>query len=447
MEIKIIVDMKFYDRENEIKLLNDSELLSQGNAVFTVISGRRRIGKTSLILKSLEDKTFAYLFVTRMSEAMLCEKFQAEIQKSLGIQIYGNVLSFSDLFEILMRESLTRHFTVVIDEIQNFYRINSAIFSQIQEIWDRYHRESKINLIVCGSIRSLMVKIFENQSEPLYGRATNKMVLKPFAPSVLQTILADNYPNYTAEDLLAFYVFTGGVAKYAELLMDNHCFSKDRMIDFVTKSDSYFITEGKDLTVSEFSNDYDNYFSILQLIASGKNSQVLIDSVLLKNTGAYLSNLENNYELISKIRPMFAKSGTRLTKYNINDNFLRFWFRFIYPYQELIESGQWQLLRENIINNYNVFSGLALEKLFREKLMESGRFTSVGNWWDKNSENEIDIIAVNDFTRKGIIAEVKRNPQKINLAVLKQKAERLPKEFSKYEFEYKGLSLEDLMAD
>ena len=147
--------MKFYDRENEIKLLNDSELLSQENAVFTVISGRRRIGKTSLILKSLENKTFAYLFVTRMSEAMLCEKFQAEIQKSLGIQIYGKVLNFNDLFEILMRESVTRHFTVVIDEIQNFYRINPAVFSQIQEIWDKYHRESKINLIVCGSIRSL----------------------------------------------------------------------------------------------------------------------------------------------------------------------------------------------------------------------------------------------------------------------------------------------------
>lgn len=438
--------MKFYDRENETKLLNDSELMSRDNAMFTVISGRRRIGKTSLILKSLEGKTFVYLFVTRMSEAMLCEKFQMEIQKSLGLNIYGKVLNFSDLFEILMRESITRHFTVVIDEIQNFYRINPAVFSQIQEIWDKYHQESKINLIVCGSIRSLMVKIFENQTEPLYGRATNKMILKPFAPSVLKNILKDNYPECSAEDLLALYVFTGGVAKYVELFMDNRCFTKEAMIDYVTKSDSYFITEGKDLTISEFSNDFDNYFSILQLIASGKNSQVQIDGVLLKNTGAYLNNLEKNYELITKIKPMFAKSGARLIKYNINDNFLRFWFRFIYPYQELIESGQWHLLRDNILQNYNVFSGLALEKFFREKLMESGQYTSVGNWWDKNSENEIDIIAVNNFTHKGLIAEVKRNPQKINLAVLQQKAARLPKEFSKFEFDYKPLSLVDVLS-
>ena len=438
--------MKFYDRETEIKLLNDNELLSQENAVFTVISGRRRIGKTSLILKSLENKTFVYLFVTRMSEAMLCEKFQNETETALNIQIHGKIQKFSDLFEVLMKESCKRHFTVVIDEIQNFYKVNPAVFSEIQNIWDKYHRDSKINLIVCGSIRSLMVKIFENQSEPLYGRATNKMILKPFPPSVLQRIMEDYNPKYSAEDLLAFYAFTGGVAKYAELLIDNKCFTKSKMIEFITKPDSYFITEGKDLTISEFSNDYDNYFSILQLIASGKSSQVQIDGVLQKNTGAYLNNLEKNYELITKIKPMFAKNGTRLTKYSIKDNFLRFWFKFVYPYQDLIESGQWRLLRENIEKNYADFSGLALERLFREKLMESGNFTSTGNWWDKTSGNEIDIIAVNEFSGTGLICEVKRNAKKISLSDLKQKAEKLPKEFSKFKFEFKGLSLEELKS-
>ena len=110
---------------------------------------------------------------------------------------------------------------------------------------------------------------------------------------------------------------------------------------------------------------------------------------------------------------MFAKNGTRLTKYSIKDNFLRFWFKFVYPYQDLIESGQWRLLRENIEKNYADFSGLALERLFREKLMESGNFTSTGNWWDKTSGNEIDIIAVNEFSGTGLICEVKRNAKKI----------------------------------
>ncbi|MBR4625191.1 MAG: ATP-binding protein [Alphaproteobacteria bacterium] len=436
--------MRFYDREQEIELLKNSELQANDNAMFTVVSGRRRIGKTSLILKSLEGKTFVYLFVARMSEAMLCQKFQTEIESTLNLQIYGNVDNFNDLFEILMRESLTRHFTVVIDEIQNFYRINAAVFSHIQNIWDRYHRESRINLIVCGSVRSLMVKIFENQNEPLYGRATAKLMLKPFRPSVMKQILQDYNPTFTPDDLLAFYTITGGVAKYAELLIDYKCFTKNKMLDFVTKPDSYFITEGKDLTINEFSNDYDNYFSILQLISTGHSSQTQIDGVLQKNTGAYLNNLEKNYGLIEKSKPMFAKSGTRLTKYSIKDNFLRFWFRFIYPYQNLIESGQWKMLRTHIENNFNEFSGQALERYFRESLMETEQFTTIGNWWDKNSENEIDIIAVNEFENTGTIAEVKRNAQKISLGLLKQKSERLPKEFSKYNFNFVGLSLNDM---
>ena len=436
--------MKFYDREKEIKLLNDSELQSQQSAVFTVISGRRRIGKTSLILKSLEGRQFAYLFVARMSEAMLCEKFQAEITRSLGISIYGSVTGFAALFEILMQESQKRHFTVVIDEIQNFYKINPSIFGQIQEIWDRYHNAAKINLVVCGSIRSLMVKIFENESEPLYGRATNKLIIKPFEPNVLREIITDNAPKAKAEDLLALYTFTGGVAKYTELFVDSKCLTKEKMVELLTKRDSYFLIEGRDLTINEFSNEYDIYFSILQLIALGKSSQAQIDGVLQKNTGAYLNNLEKNYELVYKLKPMFAKAGTRLTKYRIKDNFLRFWFKFVYPYQDLIESNRTEMLKQHILDNFAEFSGLSLEQYFREKLMASGEFTSIGGWWDKNSENEIDLIAVNDFTGKGLIAEIKRNPKKINLEALRQKASHLPKEFAKYDFEFKGLSMEDM---
>ena len=141
---------------------------------------------------------------------------------------------------------------------------------------------------------------------------------------------------------------------------------------------------------------------------------------------------------------MFSKAGTRLTKYRIKDNFLRFWFRFVYPYQDLIESNRSEMLKQNILDNFSEFSGLCLEQFFRDKFMSSGKFTSVGSWWDKSSENEIDLIAVNDFTGKGIIAEIKRNSKKINLDILRQKAARLPKEFSKYDFEFLGLSVEDM---
>lgn len=63
--------MKFYDREKELELLRNSEAQAEKAASFTVLMGRRRIGKTSLILKALEGKPFAYLFVSRDNEAML----------------------------------------------------------------------------------------------------------------------------------------------------------------------------------------------------------------------------------------------------------------------------------------------------------------------------------------------------------------------------------------
>ena len=139
--------MKFYDREMELELLRQSEKQTERSAVFTVLTGRRRVGKTSLINKALESKNIAYLFVSKDSEAVLCQKFQQTIQEQLGIQVYGQIAHFRDLFEVIMKESMQRNFTVFFDEFQNLQKVNPAIFSEIQDLWDRYHRESHLHLV------------------------------------------------------------------------------------------------------------------------------------------------------------------------------------------------------------------------------------------------------------------------------------------------------------
>ena len=198
--------MRFYDREDEIRILLENEAQAENTAMFTVLMGRRRVGKTSLIAKALEGKASAYLFVSRDSEAMLCRKFQRSLEEQLEIHVYGELTYFRDLFEVIMRESINRHFTVVFDEFQTLYKINPAIFSEIQDLWDRYHRESKLNLIVVGSIQSLMRRIFEDKNEPLYGRPTSKFTLYPFRTDVLKEILAEHSPDYGNEDLLCLYI-------------------------------------------------------------------------------------------------------------------------------------------------------------------------------------------------------------------------------------------------
>lgn len=437
--------MKFYDREKELAILQANEQQSFESAVFTVLMGRRRIGKTSLITHALKDKEYAYLFVTKDSEALLCQNFQRELTEQIGLTIYGEVTNFKDLFEIIMKEAQRRHLTIVIDEFQTLYKINPSIFGDIQNIWDRYKQDAKINFIVLGSIQTLMKRIFEDHSEPLYGRPTSKFTLRPFTIDVMKEILHDVHPNYSPEDLLCLYAITGGVAKYIELLIDAKCYTKEKMLNYICRQDSYFLTEGKDLLNQEFSGEFSTYFSIMQVIAAGKTKRSEIDSTLHKDMGTYLQNLENKYELICRLKPLLAKQNGKVTAYEIHDNFLRFWFRFIYPYQSLIERNLFSLLRSNISNNYEGFTGRTLERYFQDKVMETEQFTQVGNWWDRKGQNEIDLIAINEFTHTGIIAKIKRNPHKISLSKLQEKMAVLPKkDFGEYELLPKALSLNDM---
>jgi AAA+ ATPase superfamily predicted ATPase len=164
-----------------------------------------------------------------------------------------------------------------------------------------------------------------------------------------------------------------------------------------------------------------------------------------KPSSVYLSNLEKSFGMITKCQPLLAKSGSKVSKYLIKDPFLRFWFRFVYPYQALIERQQFQLIRKNAEDHYAQFSGKTLETYFQEKAYETGQYSLVGNWWDREGENEIDYIALNEFDHTGVIAEIKRNPRKISLSALKDKVAVLPHQnFGKYHFSFTGFSMEDM---
>ncbi|MDR3118997.1 MAG: ATP-binding protein [Mediterranea sp.] len=436
--------MRFYNRTQELEMLGRNLEQSRKSSFFTVMVGRRRIGKTSLLLEYIKRDRYLYLFVSRKSEPLLCSQFQKDASEMLGMQLSGTVTQFRDIFEQLLVFGMQEHYTLIIDEFQEFDNVNSSIFSDIQNLWDQYKDRTKINFIVCGSIYSMMMKIFENRKEPLFGRLTSKIILKPFAVSVIKEILNDYNPHYTSDDLLCLYMLTGGVPKYIDLLMEAGAVTRSEMLNKVTSPDSPFISEGKDLLVSEFGKEYGTYFSILQLVASGKTAQSEIDSIIGKNTGSYLANLEKEYSLIRKNKPMFSKPESRKTHWNMDDNYLRFWFRFIYPNQSLIEMGKHNLLREYVEKHYEQYSGLFLEKYFRNKIAEDERVTNIGNYWDNKGEHEIDIIALNDLDKTATVIEIKRNPKKINLDQLRIKANILKKELAGYQVELKGYSMEDM---
>jgi hypothetical protein len=434
--------MKFYNRQKELQNLYSIEISSQESSKMTVIVGRRRIGKTKLIKEAYAKKV--YLFVSKKDESILCEEFVEIISNELDIKILGKFDSFKNLFEYLMQLSINNHFTLVIDEFQEFLYINSSIYSDMQNIWDEYKDKTKMNLILSGSIYSLMKRIFEDKKEPLFGRANNKIHLKSFTVSTIKEILAEHNPNYTNEDLLSFYIFTGGVAKYVELFVDKKAFTFESQLDVIFDEFSLFLEEGKNLLIEEFGKEYTTYFSILSLIASSKTSRSEIESILGKNIGGYLDKLDNEYTIIRKIKPIFAKDGSRTLKYEIIDNYFNFWFRFIYKYKSAIEIENFEFVKEIVRRDFRVYSGRFLEKYFIELLSSRGEFSKIGTYWERGNQNEIDIVALNELTKKALICEVKLNPKKIDINALKEKSLKLLNEFQGYEIEYLGLSLENM---
>ncbi len=436
--------MKFYDREIETHTLRKIEETSKSYAQMTVITGRRRIGKTTLIKHAYGADEMIYFFVARKSEALLCKELTDTLREKLGEDI-GEFSSMARLFSTILQIAKRRHLTLVFDEFQNFKYVNESFFSDMQNIWDSNKADAKINLIICGSLYSMMTKIFDDRKEPLYGRATSRMRLRAFPLKTMVEIMRDNKPDFKPDDLLTFYMVTGGVAKYVEQLVEAGTFTKESIIEHVLSYGSYFIDEGKELLSDEFGKDYGNYFSILSAIAAGFNERGEIKSYTGIEAGGYLDKLETTYDLLYRYRPYLAASNSRNVKYGIKDNFLNFWFRFIYKYRSAVEIGNLNYIRDKVMADYETYSGFILERYFRQLYQETGMYNIVTNYWEKNGLNEIDLIAVNEADREIVIGEVKRNKRRIDLHKLEQKSEIIKQKRKGWAIGFTALSLEDMI--
>lgn len=439
--------MKFYDRENEMHMLHEIEFATHEGSRMTVLVGRRRIGKTKLLIRASEGKPAVYFFVSRKSESILCSQFVEEAERELGMPI-GAYHRLADLLEHLMRLSQSMPFTLIIDEFQELLNIDASIIGDIQRVWDLNKDRSRINLLLSGSVYSMMHRIFEDNKEPLFSRASNIIHIHAFRTDVQKEILRDHNTHYTNEDLLALYSFTGGVAWYVELLMDARAFTYKKMVDAIFRENSLFINEGKNLLIEEFGKDYSVYFSILECIARGVNTRGEITAAVgLNEIGGYLSKLENSYSIIRQMRPIFSKASSKTVRYYIADNFLTFWFRFFHKYMGYIESGSIELLKQTFLRDYPTFSGTMLERYFRQKASESGRYTHIGNYWDRKGEHEIDLILANELDKTVKVGEVKRQAKNISPTLQQDKADyflTLHPQLQSYRMELFQLDLQDM---
>ncbi|GHT77401.1 ATPase [Spirochaetia bacterium] len=446
--------MQFYNRTKEIEELNRiRELAFTDHSRMTVITGRRRIGKTSLIMKANEKTPTAYLFVGRKDEAAICGEFSVTVSKALNVFVPEGIQQFQVLFQYLMEFATRQPFTLVIDEFQELLNINPLVDHDVQLLWDQYKDRSRMHLILSGSVYSFMQKIFQDSQKPLFGRADTIIKLSAFDLVTIKKILKDHRPRYSNDELLALYAFTGGIPKYIEMFCDNLKQNSDGlsipgMLDFMIRDNSPFIEEGKYLLIEEFGKNYGVYFSILDAVAGGRNTQPEIAAALGdKSIGGQIKRLIEDYNILVRRRPILAAEGTQAVRYEIANNFLQFWFNYLDRYRSMIEIKNFTSLRSIIKDDYTTYSGKILERYFRQQLAESQNYRDIGSWWESrgDNQNEIDIVALGLEKNRALAVEVKRQRGKYKPTLLAAKIDRLKeKVLPGYEVEARCLTLEDM---
>lgn len=383
--------IQFKDRKKERQELD--EVLNSKTFEFIVIYGRRRIGKTELILKATENKKRIYYLAIG---AKNLERFY-----NICIGHYPQVSKLKMDWEVLFDFLKDNAETVVIDEFQNMIQEDANILNIFQSVTDTILKDSPLKLFLLGSSISVMTSKVLDHKSPLYGRKTGSLELK----SVSFFDLKEFFPKAGMEELVEIYGFADGVPYYLVRI--------DRSFwlwlkDEVEKERGFLKDEVDFLMRYEF-EDVSTYKLILEAIAHGKTKLNEIKNYMnVKRTdiSPYLRNLIE-VGMVKREVPITENVRSRLGRYYISDNFLKFWFRYIYPNVSSIEEGIFDI--DIIKGDYNRYLGHIFEDVSKQFLIKERdkifKFSKIGKWWHK--EREIDIVALNESTEEIMFIECK----------------------------------------
>jgi hypothetical protein len=421
--------MKFYDRKEELNYLKKIHRFSKKRAQLTVITGRRRVGKTELIKEFLKTKkTFSkeafYFFISRKRTRIILDEFSGILSKKIPI-VSTSFKDWDQFFHFIFEFSINQNLTIILDEFQNFKYIDPSVFSVLQGYLDKYKEKSKLNLIVIGSIFTLMEDIFFNAKEPLFQRADHKIELKPFLAETVGKILKDNHSKNNLKELIKFYTVFGGIPKYYSDIANHQSFKKnffDILKELILNSNALLKKEGFDLIGSEFSKNYQTYFSIIQAVAYGKNKTgeiADITGVPVPTLSQYLEQLVFYFKIFQRKSPVLDKKKKNF-RYMVDDHFLTFWFRYLYKNWSMIEMEDFFGIFKFIKKDLPILFGFTLEKIVKEMILTKKiknfplkNLNELGNWW--SGRREIDLIGIDRENKEIFFGECKLNPKKVTI--------------------------------
>lgn len=404
---------KFVDRKMELASLEDRyKRAATGHGSLIAVYGRRRIGKTELIMQFIEkiNSSKLYFYVDLAERRVILDALQKAILEQLKETVVFS--DFEDFFAFVNDkiDSVDAPFVLVFDEFQRFMSIAPEVITLLQRHWDTEFKNRKIMIIIVGSSIGMIQKITSSNAGALYGRA-DRIKLEPFNYKEFRLMFTELDET---EKIVRYAVF-GGTPYYLEKTLEyKDTFSA---IDgLVLKRDGSLSEEPKTLLEYENFRTHARYNSILQSISSGKEVlKEIADFTKVPITALppYITKLDELLSLIKKNDPVLGKE--RLKRYKISDNFFRFWYKFIFENQTTINLENRSFVREKIKTELNAYVGRLFEDIVRELLVTyQGRkigglavnFEQIGSWWDRNS-NEIDVVAVNAKEKRILTGEVK----------------------------------------
>jgi hypothetical protein len=415
--------MKFLGREKEILVL-EKEYARDGG--FVVIYGRRRIGKTTLIKQFIKSKTAFYFLATKEVESQSMKRFAGVIARTTGNSVLQKA-AFSDwldLFQAVADYKPNEKKVLVIDEFPYLVKVNDSFPSILQNAWDEILKDSNVMLILCGSLISMMKKHALSYESPLYGRRTAQMRI---APLPFTTVYENQKLSF--EEAAEQYSITGGVPKYMEFFSDGQPLYEQIKENILSKNG--FLYEEPNFLLTDEVQVLTNYFSIIKVIADGNHKLGTIAGILGLETSALTPYLKTLSELgfTEKQVPVTEKNAEKTRKglYFISDNFLRFWFRYVYPYKGELELDNMQISLDELDKDFKEkFVAFAYEDICKEIFArlcsdKAIDFTpsKIGSYWlnDKSGNTQIDVMAVDTVNKRLFAGECKYHNQPIDADV------------------------------
>lgn len=401
-------------------------------ADLVLIYGRRRLGKTTMILRLLEDRKGAYLYTPRGSLVDILNSYLDALNSQLSIDILGKVSRFEEFLDLLYRISKKEKIIIAIDEFQRIQEAARSAISILQDYWDRKLRFTQIKLILVGSLVGIIERLAIHGDAPLFGRLTSQIKIEPL-PYSRARIFWKKLDIY--DRVLAYGVF-GGTPAY----MDSYDFSIDiwgNIEILIVRKEGKLNNEPENLLASELRNPL-VYMSILERISMGERGLPLGKiHVGESNIIPYIRKLEK-MDILKRIYPL--NEPRRGALYAFKDEFFRFWFRYIRRYYWLIEMERYDIVLENIKSDINNYLGYTYEEILRELLvLLSGRkingmkiptFKKFGPFWERDLE--VDALGVSQDTI--IVGESKWQDKKLGIREISkilEKAELLAQKFGK----------------